>query len=195
MGCARVSTTRRGPLSGLRISPRTPSSLPPGRRCGGSNEITPKEILTTPKGEQVVDMGQNMVGWVRLRVEGPAGTTVTLRHVEVLDKDGNVYTANLRTAQQTTTYTLKGERCGDVRAALHVPGLPLRAGRRLSRTAHARQPHRHHRALRDGRDRRVLHVARAAEPAAAQHPVGPEGELRRCPDRLSAARRAARLDG
>ena len=78
---------------------------PPVRRI---NELTPKEILTTPGGQHVVDMGQNMVGWVRLRVEGPAGTTVKLRHVEVLDKDGNVYLANLRSAQQTTTYTLKG---------------------------------------------------------------------------------------
>ncbi len=78
---------------------------PPVRRI---NELTPKEILTTPGGQHVVDMGQNMVGWVRLRVEGPAGTTVKLRHFEVLDKDGNVYLANLRSAQQTTTYTLKG---------------------------------------------------------------------------------------
>jgi alpha-L-rhamnosidase len=78
---------------------------PPVRRM---NELTPKEILKTRKGEHVVDMGQNMVGWVRLRVEGPAGTTVTLRHFEVLDKDGNVYLANLRAAQQTITYTLEG---------------------------------------------------------------------------------------
>ena len=53
-------------------------------------------------------MGQNMVGWVRLRVRGPAGTTVRLQHAEVLDKKGNFYTANLRTAKQTETYTLKG---------------------------------------------------------------------------------------
>ena len=72
---------------------------PPVRRI---NELTPKEILTTPGGQHVVDMGQNMVGWVRLRVQGPAGTTVKLRHFEVLDKDGNVYLANLRSAQQTT---------------------------------------------------------------------------------------------
>jgi alpha-L-rhamnosidase len=45
---------------------------------------------------------------VRLNVEGPAGTTVTLRHAEVLDKDGNVYTDNLRAATQQLRYTLKG---------------------------------------------------------------------------------------
>jgi len=78
---------------------------PPVRRTG---EITPIKILKTPAGETVVDMGQNLVGWVRLNVEGPAGTTVTLRHAEVLDKQGNFYTANLRAAKQTVRYTLKG---------------------------------------------------------------------------------------
>jgi alpha-L-rhamnosidase len=56
----------------------------------------------------VFDLGQNMVGWVRLRVRGPAGTTVTLRHAEVLDRDGNFYTDNLRRAEQTVRYTLRG---------------------------------------------------------------------------------------
>ena len=49
-----------------------------------------------------------MVGWVRLKVQGPAGTTVTLRHAEVLDKQGNFYTENLRKAKATLQYTLKG---------------------------------------------------------------------------------------
>jgi alpha-L-rhamnosidase len=78
---------------------------PPVRKI---EEVKPVEILKTPAGETVVDMGQNMVGHVRLKVRGPAGTTVTLRHFEVLDKTGNVYTANLRKAKQTVTYVLKG---------------------------------------------------------------------------------------
>jgi alpha-L-rhamnosidase len=78
---------------------------PPVRK---TEEITPVAMLYTPAGETVFDMGQNMVGWVRLRVRGPAGTTVTLRHAEVLDRDGNLYTANLRRAEQTDRYTLKG---------------------------------------------------------------------------------------
>jgi alpha-L-rhamnosidase len=78
---------------------------PPIRRTG---DVRPVKILKTPGGDTVVDMGQNMVGWVRLRVEGPAGTTVTLRHAEVLDKQGNFYTENLRAAKQTVRYTLKG---------------------------------------------------------------------------------------
>jgi alpha-L-rhamnosidase len=79
---------------------------PPMRRI---EELEPLAIIRTPAGETVVDMGQNMVGWVRLRVEGPAGATVTLRHAEVLDADGNLYTANLRSARQTVRYTLRGE--------------------------------------------------------------------------------------
>jgi len=78
---------------------------PPVRRI---QELTPIKILRTPAGDTVVDMGQNMVGWVRLKVDGAAGTTVTLRHAEVLDKQGNFYTANLRAAKQTVRYTLKG---------------------------------------------------------------------------------------
>ncbi|GIW00869.1 glycoside hydrolase family 78 protein [Roseiflexus sp.] len=57
----------------------------------------------------VFDLGQNMVGWVRLRVRGPAGTTVTIRHAEALNPDGTIYTANLRSARATDHYTLRGE--------------------------------------------------------------------------------------
>jgi alpha-L-rhamnosidase len=78
---------------------------PPVRR---TEEIKPKSVLKTPAGLTVVDMGQNMVGWVRLEVQGGAGTTVTLRHAEVLDKQGEFYVANLRGAAQTVRYTLKG---------------------------------------------------------------------------------------
>jgi alpha-L-rhamnosidase len=65
-------------------------------------------VFRTPAGDIVADMGQNMVGWVRLAAQGPAGTTVTLRHAEVLDKQGNFYTENLRGAKATARYTLKG---------------------------------------------------------------------------------------
>ncbi|HEV7499209.1 MAG TPA: family 78 glycoside hydrolase catalytic domain, partial [Vicinamibacteria bacterium] len=78
---------------------------PPVRRM---QEIKPIKVWKTPGGDTVVDMGQNMVGWVKLQVDGPAGATVTLRHAEVLDKDGNFYTENLRAAKATVRYTLKG---------------------------------------------------------------------------------------
>jgi alpha-L-rhamnosidase len=79
---------------------------PPVRRV---EEVKPIRIFTTPAGDTVVDLGQNMVGFVRLKITGAAGTTVTLRHFEVLDPKGNVYTANLRGAAQTDRFTLKGQ--------------------------------------------------------------------------------------
>jgi alpha-L-rhamnosidase len=72
------------------------------------NELVPIKIFKSPSGDAVVDLGQNMVGWVRLKVKGPAGTIVTLRHAEVLDQNGNVYTDNLRSAKSTVRYTLSG---------------------------------------------------------------------------------------
>lgn len=54
------------------------------------------------------DLGQNMVGRVRLRVKGPAGATVTLRHAEMLERDGRLHLTNLRTARATDHYTLRG---------------------------------------------------------------------------------------
>ncbi|MDV3309926.1 MAG: glycoside hydrolase family 78 protein [Cyclobacteriaceae bacterium] len=70
--------------------------------------IRPIATLTTPKGETVLDFGQNLVGWLRFRISGPAGHTVKISHAEVLDKDGNFYIDNLRAAKAMITYTLKG---------------------------------------------------------------------------------------
>jgi alpha-L-rhamnosidase len=71
-------------------------------------QIQPVRILHSPKGETILDFGQNMVGWVQMRVRGPQGATITLRHAEVLDQQGNLYTKNLRSADQITRYTLRG---------------------------------------------------------------------------------------
>ena len=68
----------------------------------------PVKIFITPAGEQVIDFGQNLVGWVRMQVAGRAGDKVVLSHAEVLDKAGNFYTENLRAARAQDTYILKG---------------------------------------------------------------------------------------
>ena len=73
------------------------------------NELKPVSVIQSPEGDTIIDMGQNMVGWIRFKVSGPAGTIVTLHHAEVLDKNNNFYTANLRNAKQTIQYILKGE--------------------------------------------------------------------------------------
>jgi alpha-L-rhamnosidase len=48
--------------------------------------LKPVHIQRTPKGELVVDFGQNMVGFVQLKVRGKKGDSITLSHAEVLDK-------------------------------------------------------------------------------------------------------------
>ena len=68
----------------------------------------PLKIFKTPLGEQVIDFGQNLVGFVQVKVKGVAGDKIIISHAEVLDKAGNFYTANLRAAKQTNTYILKG---------------------------------------------------------------------------------------
>lgn len=70
--------------------------------------FAPVKIFKTPKGEQVIDFGQNLVGWVTLKVKGNAGDKITLSHAEVLDKTGNFYTTNLRAAKAQDQYILKG---------------------------------------------------------------------------------------
>jgi len=57
----------------------------------------------------IFDMGQNMVGNVRLHIRGPRGMVVRLRYAERLNPDGSIYTENLRNADATDTYALSGE--------------------------------------------------------------------------------------
>lgn len=73
------------------------------------HEIKPVSIVKTPKGETVIDFGQNMVGWVAFKVCGKPGDRVCLSHAEILDKDGNFYTDNLRTAENKVEYILSGK--------------------------------------------------------------------------------------
>ena len=69
----------------------------------------PLRIFKTPKGEQVIDFGQNLVGWAQFKVQGRAGDEITVDHAEVLDKEGNFYTENLRAAKSRDTYILNGK--------------------------------------------------------------------------------------
>ena len=71
------------------------------------NELPVKEITTSPSGKTLIDFGQNLVGWVRVHVQGEAGDEVTLRHAEVLE-DGELGTRPLRTALATDRYILSG---------------------------------------------------------------------------------------
>jgi alpha-L-rhamnosidase len=80
-----------------------------GEAVRNIEEIKPVKVFKTPKGELVADMGQNMVGWMRMRVNAPKGSVIKIYHAEVLDKEGNFYTENLRAAKQLLQYTAAGK--------------------------------------------------------------------------------------
>ena len=73
-------------------APKAKLVAPAGPAVRRIEEIKPVKVFRTPAGDTVLDMGQNMVGWVKFRVKASAGTTITLRHAEVLDYAGNFYT-------------------------------------------------------------------------------------------------------
>lgn len=83
----------------------------PGPRTSPEVRVTEQvpvvDVVTSPSGKTLLDFGQNLVGRLRVRVQGPAGTVVTLRHAEVLE-DGELGVRPLRVAKATDTYTLAG---------------------------------------------------------------------------------------
>jgi alpha-L-rhamnosidase len=71
--------------------------------------VRPVSISEIRPGIFVMDMGQNMVGWLRMKMKGKAGDEVKLRFAERLNDDGTLYVANLRSADATDRYILKGD--------------------------------------------------------------------------------------
>ena len=72
-------------------------------------ELLPARSMTEPRpGAWTFDLGQNMSGWVRLEVHGHAGQKIMVRHGEALNPNGTVYTSNLRGANATDVYYLRG---------------------------------------------------------------------------------------
>ena len=69
--------------------------------------VAPRTVITTPNGETVIDFGQEITGTVEFILDAKGGETVKILHGEVLDKDGNFYNANLRTARAEIIYTAK----------------------------------------------------------------------------------------
>ncbi len=68
-------------------------------------ETLPAVSLTVPSpGCYTFDLGQNMVGWVQLNISGSVGDRITVRHGEMLNPDGTIYTSNLRGANATDFY-------------------------------------------------------------------------------------------
>lgn len=71
------------------------------------NRLKPLKLILTPKNEVVFDFGQNFSGLVRLKVNGVKGQKIRVRHAELLDRDGNFYTRNLRHAKAEINYICK----------------------------------------------------------------------------------------
>jgi alpha-L-rhamnosidase len=93
---------------------------PKGKICWQANPnmkimktLTPVSIKKNRSGNFMVDMGQNMVGWVRLHVSGKKGDQAVMRFAERLNDDGSLYTDNLRSAKVTDSYVLSGKTGGE----------------------------------------------------------------------------------
>jgi alpha-L-rhamnosidase len=103
---ADISAARSVRLASDR-PPHLVAQMSPSVRC--MEVLEPKAYHPEPSGPgTIVDFGQNLVGRVRLSIEGSRGAAVTLQHAEALDHDGGLYRANLVCAEQTDRYTLKG---------------------------------------------------------------------------------------
>ncbi|MFC7876916.1 family 78 glycoside hydrolase catalytic domain [Isoptericola sp. NPDC057391] len=99
-----------GPVDVLEAGPATGTGrlvAPTGPPVREVATVPAREVRASPSGRQIVDFGQNVVGWVRLRVTGERGDTVTVRHAEVLE-DGELGVRPLRAARATDTYVLAG---------------------------------------------------------------------------------------
>ena len=81
-----------------------------GEKVIEQEKIYPVCLIETPKGEKVIDFGQNLAGYVEVTVDGKYGDIIEISHAEILDANGNFYTENLRSAKQKNTYILSG--CG-----------------------------------------------------------------------------------
>ncbi len=108
--------------------PAQPAEPPPG--LVSAEMIEPIRVTQTLKpvamtrprpGVYIFDLGQNMVGWCRLRVSGPAGTKVTLRFAETLKPDGTLYTGQSARCAGHGHLHVEWRRRGNLGAALHVP--------------------------------------------------------------------------
>jgi alpha-L-rhamnosidase len=106
----RAATSEHAPSSGVEILPVDLRTLvaPDGPPIRSTGVLPAQRVWTSPSGRTLADFGQNAVGWVRLRVRDlPAGSTVVIRHAEVLE-DAELGTRPLRSAKATDTYIVTG---------------------------------------------------------------------------------------
>lgn len=95
--------------SGVRVLEHDLSTLTPyiSAPVVRQEEVLPQKVWSSPSGATLVDFGQNLVGWIRVRVRGEAGREIVIRHAEVLEGE-ELGTRPLRTAEATDRYILSG---------------------------------------------------------------------------------------
>ena len=89
--------------------PQAVLSAEPAPSIQVTGELAPVSLSQPRPGVYVFDMGQNMVGWVKIMASGQRGDSVRLRFAEVLNEDGSIYTESLRTARATDCYIFRGD--------------------------------------------------------------------------------------
>ncbi len=103
---ARIVPEKKGNARTVSVKTKVIGQI--GEKVVADETVYPRAFIVTPKGERVIDFGQNMAGWVRVRIHGKRGQKISFVPAEILDKDGNFYNENYRQATNLCTYTLSG---------------------------------------------------------------------------------------
>ncbi len=105
-----VDMTAARETLGAAVLTEVKSALVPqeGERITEHERISPIKLIYTPKGETVIDFGQNITGYVELKIKAPRGARILIHHAEVLDSNGNFYTENYRSAKNEIVYVCSG---------------------------------------------------------------------------------------
>ncbi|MFD0714681.1 family 78 glycoside hydrolase catalytic domain [Paenibacillus sp. GCM10027626] len=116
-----IDPTNWESVTALEQEPTGKMSAQQGPAIRPIKELVPQSITRIGESLHIIDMGQNMVGWLRLKLRGARGERVTLRYGEQLGPEGRLYRTNLRTAKQTDTYIASGhgEECYEPRFTYH----------------------------------------------------------------------------
>lgn len=101
------------PTNGMRDSLEFELVSQVGTLAEIEREIEGKYIGENPKGHQIYDLGQNIVGSVRVKIKGEKGQSIKLRYGEMCYRDGRIYLANLRSAANTDMFVLSGKEEGE----------------------------------------------------------------------------------
>lgn len=78
-----------------------------GEKVCEHERLKPAKLFVSPKGERIIDFGQNLTGYVELSIDADENTRIRFSHAEILDADGNFYTENYRSARAVVEYICK----------------------------------------------------------------------------------------